>query len=230
MVHSAHSAQAEPSGVHLNMIGSPPIGSSPEAATDANAHHQAAHTHPALPKSAAAAACGADDEDPSDLAQSSLTVDDPHNLHERFIQTHEEYFDDALAEINAGQKLSCWSWFILPVPPFIVDGVERGSSTNRHYALRTDEQAIAYLKLEAGGINLRRNYLAMLNAIEAQLERGANFRRLMGPLDDPKARSSFKLFERISLEMGDTELNDACKRVMDRLDAMDDPPSPAFAI
>jgi hypothetical protein len=32
MVHSAHSAQAEPSGVHLNMISSSPMGSPPEAA------------------------------------------------------------------------------------------------------------------------------------------------------------------------------------------------------
>jgi hypothetical protein len=68
MVHSAHSAQAEPSGVHLNMISSSPMGSSPEAAlaqsaTHANAHHPTAHTppaaaaaQPALPKSAAAAA------------------------------------------------------------------------------------------------------------------------------------------------------------------------------
>ena len=68
MVHSAHSAQAEPSGVHLNMISSSPMGSPPEAAlaqsaTHANAHHPTAHTppaaaaaQPALPKSAAAAA------------------------------------------------------------------------------------------------------------------------------------------------------------------------------
>jgi uncharacterized protein (DUF1810 family) len=152
---------------------------------------------------------------------------DPHDLYQRFIQKHKTHFERALAEINAGQKRSCWSWYILPVAPFIVNGVERGSSTNKHYALRTDEQVVAYLRLEAGGINLRRNYLAMLNAIAAQLEKGISFLRLMGDLDEPKARSSFALFERIAAEMGDAELSRACKRVIYLVEAPADPPAPA---
>ena len=111
-----------------------------------------------------------------------------------------------------------------------MNGVERGSSTNKHYALRTDEQVVAYLRLEAGGINLRRNYLAMLNAIAAQLETGISFLRLMGDLDEPKARSSFALFERIAAEMGDAELSSACKRVIYLVEAPADPPAAAAAV
>jgi hypothetical protein len=69
---------------------------------------------------------------------------DPHDFIRRFIETHEEHFDIALSEIKRGKKRSCWSWFILPVAPWIVNGIERGSFTNRRYALRTDEQAKEY--------------------------------------------------------------------------------------
>ena len=155
------------------------------------------------------------------------TPADPHNLRERFVKPQALKFRTALAEIDGGKKRSHWSWFVLPVAPWIVDGVERGSPTNQYYALRTDEQAVAYLQFDAGV--LRRNYLAMLAAIEAQLEKGVTLRLLMGVMDDPKARSSFGLFERIAASVGDDELRVTCARVLARIAATDRAaPSPAF--
>lgn len=51
-------------------------------------------------------------------------------------------------------------------------------------------------------------------AVAEQLEKGVTFRHLVGFLDDPKIRSSLRLFERISRESGDAELNAACVRAM----------------
>jgi len=70
---------------------------------------------------------------------------DPHNIECRFVYHHEQYFWQAIEEIKNGRKESCWSWFLLPTAPYIVDGVELGSSTNRAYALRGDDAVVAYL-------------------------------------------------------------------------------------
>ena len=166
----------------------------------------------------------------SPLPRSSRADDphDPHNLRERFVKPQALKFRTALAEIHGGKKRSHWSWFVLPVAPWIVDGVERGSPTNQYYALRTDEQAVAYLQFASGV--LRRNYLEILAAIEAQLEMGVTLRLLMGVMDDPKARSSFGLFERIAASVGDDELRVTCARVLARIAATDRAaPSPAVS-
>merc|ERR1719284_1114419 len=74
---------------------------------------------------------------------------DPYDLR-RFTEKHRRHFEEALAEINRGHKTSCWSWYVLPTPPFVVDGRELGSATNRLYALKTDEEARAFLRFEEG--------------------------------------------------------------------------------
>lgn len=146
------------------------------------------------------------------------TDNDPHNLHERFIRTHLRHFDSALREIKAGRKQSCWSWYIIPTPPWIVNGVERGSGINREYALRGDAQVHAYLALKKDGVDLRANYIAMMRAIAEQLAQGVKPVRLMGVLDDPKLRSSVKLFERCSRGDDQDGLHSACCRVLQLLD------------
>jgi len=140
--------------------------------------------------------------------------DDPHDLISRFIRTHQSHFARALTEIKNGQKRSCWSWYLLPAAPWIVNGVESGSYTNMKYSLRTDEQAKAYLRLRHDGVDLRRNYLDLVTAMRDSLSRGVKFSSMMGFLDDPKARASLRLFERISREVGDEELNGICREVM----------------
>eukprot|EP00292_Cryptomonas_paramecium_P025792 CAMPEP_0113724624 /NCGR_PEP_ID=MMETSP0038_2-20120614/39202_1 /TAXON_ID=2898 /ORGANISM="Cryptomonas paramecium" /LENGTH=71 /DNA_ID=CAMNT_0000654585 /DNA_START=101 /DNA_END=313 /DNA_ORIENTATION=+ /assembly_acc=CAM_ASM_000170 len=70
-------------------------------------------------------------------------------------------------------------WYVIPTPPFVVNGEERGSWTNQEYALRDlpphrlqgFRAARAYLAFpESGGVSLRRNYLEMMLAIAEQLE------------------------------------------------------------
>lgn len=55
---------------------------------------------------------------------------DPYNLN-RFIDGHKRSFSIAVEEMESGTKLSHWIWFVVPTPPYIVNGVERGSSANQ---------------------------------------------------------------------------------------------------
>ena len=53
---------------------------------------------------------------------------DPYNLR-RFVSKAREYHNQALSELRSGHKASCWSWYVLPTPPFIKNGREVGSSS-----------------------------------------------------------------------------------------------------
>lgn len=152
---------------------------------------------------------------------------DPYNLVSRFVEKQRQgAHARALDEINAGQKCSCWMWWIFPTPPWAPGGVERGSHTNRSYALRDkkpndkrgDDAAQAYLRFEHSGVNLRNNYLEVLTAAVKQLEAGVTCRRLFGGLDDPKLRSSVKLFERASRGGFDEAVNEMCLRALNVLE------------
>jgi uncharacterized protein (DUF1810 family) len=142
-------------------------------------------------------------------AEKSTIASDPFHL-ERFVRMQSVMLDTALSEIQAGQKQSCWLWFILPTAPYIVNGIEHGSSMNRRYALRSDDECLAYVE----NVLLRRNYMDMLNAIQIQLSRGNTMRHLFGPNDDIKAITSFRLFERIANVVQDEELANVCRRVL----------------
>ena len=158
--------------------------------------------------------------------------EDPYRLN-RFIRTHKVHFPTALAEIERGRKCSCWSWYIFPTAPWVVGGVERGSSTNQRYALRDlaphtdrgDDAAKAYLRFPESddGVNLRANYLAIVRAVTHQVkEKGVRPLDLVGFLDDPKMRSSLKLFERVSRGF-DEEVHGATAEC---LEACKEPPDP----
>lgn len=94
--------------------------------------------------------------------------DDPFDLN-RFVRCQSRDFERALREIQVrGEKCSCWMWYVIPTAPWIVNGEERGSFTNRRYALRDVDNpksgvkaATAYLKRPIGkrGVHLRGNYL-----------------------------------------------------------------------
>ena len=142
-------------------------------------------------------------------------MEDPHDLIDRFIRTHTSHFPRALREIQAGQKSSCWAWYILPTAPWVVRGREQGSHTNMHYSLRTDAQAKAYLSLPVTeNVNLRQNYIDIVAAMRDSIQGGVKFSSMMGFLDDPKARASLRLFERIARETGDAVVRDVCLEVM----------------
>merc|ERR1712014_162681 len=109
-----------------------------------------------------------------------------------------------------------------PVAPWVVNGCERGSGTNRSYALRDkhpndlrgDDAARAYLKFEDLGVNLRSNYLQMMTAVAEQVEGGLSGEELVGVLDDPKLRSSLRLFERVSRDGFDNDVQQVCLRAL----------------
>jgi uncharacterized protein (DUF1810 family) len=140
---------------------------------------------------------------------------DPDDIEERFFRPHQKLFSTALEELQNGRKESCWSWYFLPTPPYVVDGVERGSFMNRKYALRDDAQAHTFLEFSREGVHLRRNYMSIVQAVRIQLESGLSLRDLLGPLDDSKAISSFQLFERIGMDRKDTELYTLCGHVLE---------------
>jgi len=116
----------------------------------------------------------------------------------RFTGAQAAAFDRALTEIKSGKKSTCWMWFVVPTPPYMVDGVERGSCLNRKFAVRSEEEARAFLKFEDGGVRLRDNYLEMLRAIRDQLRAGRSAIGLLGGKDAPKLASSVAFFAKIA--------------------------------
>ena len=141
--------------------------------------------------------------------------DDPHNL-SRFVTQHQSYYNCALKELMAGHKSSCWSWYLLPTPPFIRNGVEAGSGTNRMYALRTDDEARAYLTFRHPDVDLRKNYHDMMVVVAEQLTKGVSPTRLMG-IDVSRLKASVAYFESLA-RGGDDELHAICCKVMERLE------------
>lgn len=107
-------------------------------------------------------------------------------------------------------------WFVFPSPPYIVNGVESGSDMNRRYALRSDEEVRAYLNFKDDGVNLRGNYAEAVAALRDQLSLG---KMPFGCVDEPKLKSSLRLFERASREEADDALHAAIKEVIGLLRA-----------
>ena len=97
-------------------------------------------------------------------------------------------------------------WFVIPSPPYFKNNIEHGSSTNRKYAIRSDQEGEAYLKYEADGVDLRSNYFAILSAVCEHLVAGKAARSVIGGFDEPKLASSIIFFERITRNE-DNELN-----------------------
>jgi uncharacterized protein (DUF1810 family) len=135
---------------------------------------------------------------------------DPYNLEALFCTKHRRYFQQALEELQAGHKRSCWSWYIFPTAPFVANGRERGSMHNRQYALRDeppsglsgDRAARAFLRFEAGSVNLRANLVTIMTVVAVQLERGVTPHQLVGG-DATRLRASLELFERVGSERGE---------------------------
>ncbi|CRI66752.1 conserved hypothetical protein [Thiocapsa sp. KS1] len=69
-----------------------------------------------------------------------MTSNDPHDLN-RFVRAQENDYARALAEIHSGRKRTHWMWYIFPQ----LDGLGF-SSTARRYAIRSLDEARAYLE------------------------------------------------------------------------------------
>ena len=106
---------------------------------------------------------------------------------DRFVKAQEGVYESALAEIRAGRKRCHWMWFIFPQ----VAGLGF-SATSQHFAIRTREEAEAYLKHPQLGPRL-------IECVEAVLEvQGRSAEDIFGPVDALKLRSCSTLFAAIS--------------------------------
>jgi uncharacterized protein (DUF1810 family) len=113
-------------------------------------------------------------------------TDDPYDL-DRFLRAQEDDFEQALSEIRNGRKCTHWMWYIFP--QFQGLGF---SSTSRHYAIKSIEEARAYLDHPVLGPRL----LACAEAAEKVAGRSAT--EIFGSPDDLKLRSCATLFARVS--------------------------------
>jgi uncharacterized protein (DUF1810 family) len=117
----------------------------------------------------------------SDAADSAGTGD-PFHL-SRFVQAQQGDFERALAEIRNGKKRSHWMWYIFPQ----LDGLAF-SATSKHYAIKSLDEARAYLAHPVLGPRLRQCAEAAL-----QVE-GRSALEIFGSPDDLKLRSCATLF------------------------------------
>jgi uncharacterized protein (DUF1810 family) len=105
----------------------------------------------------------------------------------RFLQAQEDDYGQALSEIASGRKRTHWMWYIFPQ----VDGLG-SSSTARHYAIKSLDEARAYLDHPILGPRL-------LECAEAVVRlEGRSAREIFGSPDDLKLRSSATLFGCVS--------------------------------
>jgi uncharacterized protein (DUF1810 family) len=116
------------------------------------------------------------------------TMSDPYNL-QRFIDAQETSYRSALAEISAGQKISHWMWYVFPQ----YHGLGF-SSTSRHYAIKSLQEASAYLEHTVLGVRLHE----CVDALLAAQDRSAH--EIFGSPDDIKLRSCATLFAQASPE------------------------------
>jgi uncharacterized protein (DUF1810 family) len=112
---------------------------------------------------------------------------DPHGL-QRFVDAQEDaaIYSRALAELRAGRKQSHWIWFVFPQ----IAGLGM-SPMSQAYAIRSLDEARAYLKHPLLGPRLRESTEALLAAAP-----GASAETILGGIDAIKVRSSMTLFHR----------------------------------
>jgi uncharacterized protein (DUF1810 family) len=105
----------------------------------------------------------------------------------RFVRAQQDDYERALSEITNGQKRTHWMWYIFPQ----FEGLAF-SSTSQYYAIKSVEEARAYLGHPVLGPRL-------LNCAEAAVrveDRGAT--EIFGSPDDLKLRSCATLFASVS--------------------------------
>jgi uncharacterized protein (DUF1810 family) len=115
-----------------------------------------------------------------------MSAPDPHNL-QRFLNAQAEDYQAALGELQRGQKESHWIWYIFPQ----VAGLGH-SALAQEYAIRSSDEAAAYLNHEVLGARLQQCCEALLQ------HRGRKVKDIMGFPDDLKLRSSMTLFATVS--------------------------------
>lgn len=125
-------------------------------------------------------------------------MNDPYDLN-RFLVAQENEYEIALREIRNGRKQSHWMWFIFPQ----IVGLGR-TETSKTYAIKSREEAVAYLEHPTLGGRLREASEAVLSIQDKSAA------EIFGTPDDLKLRSSMTLFKSVSTE------NDVFLQVLDQ--------------
>jgi uncharacterized protein (DUF1810 family) len=107
---------------------------------------------------------------------------DPFHL-SRFVDAQQDDFEQALSEIRSGKKRTHWMWYIFPQ----IDGLAF-SSTAKHYAIKSIEEARAYLDHPVLGPRLLQCAEAVVGV------EGRSATEIFGSPDDLKLRSCATLF------------------------------------
>jgi uncharacterized protein (DUF1810 family) len=102
---------------------------------------------------------------------------------QRFIGAQQAVYATVLAELKRGRKRTHWIWFIFPQ----VDGLGR-SSTAHEFAIKSRDEAIAYLATPVFGVRL----IECTKLVLAIPDKSAH--DIFGSPDDMKFRSSMTLF------------------------------------
>jgi uncharacterized protein (DUF1810 family) len=113
---------------------------------------------------------------------------DPFNL-QRFLQAQDPVFDRVQNELNNGHKRSHWMWFIFPQFTGLGD-----SEMSRRFAIRSREEALAYLEHPLLGARLRTCTQEVLNIRERSVA------GIFGHPDDLKFHSSMTLFAQVAAD------------------------------
>lgn len=113
---------------------------------------------------------------------------DPFDL-ARFLEAQQNIYSTALSELKNGQKHSHWMWFVFPQ----IDGLG-SSATAKRYAIKSTEEAKAYLNHPLLGARLTECTKTLLNI------KGLSASDIFGYPDDLKFCSSMTLFEHVTSE------------------------------
>lgn len=117
-----------------------------------------------------------------------MTPGDPYDL-QRFVEAQKDCIDDVLRELKGGRKRSHWMWFVFPQ----IKGLGL-SSTARHFAIGSREEAAAYMNHPILGPRLRK-----CSELVTQVE-GWSLREIFGSPDDLKFRSCMTLFAEVAAD------------------------------
>jgi uncharacterized protein (DUF1810 family) len=111
-------------------------------------------------------------------------MDDPFNL-DRFVAAQANgVYEQAIAELSAGQKRSHWMWFVFPQHRDLGH-----SATAKFYGLSGVEEARAYAAHPLLGPRLRESAAALLEHLGQK-----SAEEILGPVDAMKLRSSMDIF------------------------------------
>jgi uncharacterized protein (DUF1810 family) len=105
----------------------------------------------------------------------------------RFVQAQDPVFEWVQEELRAGQKRRHWMWFIFPQFAGLGD-----SEMSRYFAIRSSEEAVAYLEHPLLGPRLRSCTQLVLDIPQRSIT------KIFGHPDNLKFHSSMTLFAQVS--------------------------------